>query len=102
MKNHIVLTGATGNTGQVIAQELKRRGVPFTAMARSGKNRARLLSAGIEAVHGDFDDPASMVRALEGAEKAYLCCTPDHLLGPRETAFIRPSPSAGTQARSIV
>lgn len=97
MKNHIVITGATGNTGQVIAEELKRRGVPFKAMARSGKNRARLMAAGTEAVHGDFDDPASLVRALDGAEKAYLCCTPDHLVGPRETAFISAAKKAGVR-----
>ena len=88
IKQHIVLTGATGNTGQVIAEELKQRGVPFVAMARSEKNRSKLAASGIEVVPGDFDDPPSMVRALEGAEKAYLVCTPDYMLVPRDTAFI--------------
>ncbi|MEN8240613.1 MAG: SDR family oxidoreductase [Chloroflexota bacterium] len=96
-KQHIVLTGATGNTGQVIAEELKRRGVPFVAMVRSEKNRMKLAASDIEVVDGDFDDPASMARALEGAEKAYLVCTPDHLLVPRETAFIAAARQAGVR-----
>ena len=97
IKQHIVLTGATGNTGQVIAEELKRRGVPFIAMARSEESRARLVANGIEVVPGDFDDPPSVVRALEGAEKAYLVCTPDHLLVPRETAFITAAKQVGVR-----
>ncbi len=97
MKNHIVVTGATGNTGQLVADELKKRRVPFVAMARSEKNRRKLAERGIESVPGDFDDTASMVKALQGAEKAYLVCTPDHHMGPRETAFIRAAEKAGVR-----
>lgn len=97
MKNHIVLTGATGNTGQLIAEDLKRLKVPFVAMVRSEKNRRKLAERGVESVRGDFDDPASLVAALQGAQKAYLCCTPDHMLGPRETAFIHAAEKAGVR-----
>lgn len=97
MKNHIVVTGATGNTGQIVADELKKRKVPFVAMARSEKNRRKLAERGIESVLGDFDDPASLVKALQGAEKAYLVCTPDHHVGPRETAFVRAAEKAGVR-----
>ncbi|MCP4542874.1 MAG: SDR family oxidoreductase [Chloroflexi bacterium] len=96
-KRHIVLTGATGNTGRVIAKELGRRGVPFVAMARNETSRAQLATQGIETVLGDFYDPPSMVRALEGAKKAYLVCSPDHLLVPRETAFITVAKQAGVR-----
>lgn len=95
MKDHIVVTGATGNTGQVLAEDLQRLGVPFVAMARSESNRAKLRARGFETVHGDFDDPASMERALEGAQKAYLVCTPDEKLVPRETAFIAAAKKVG-------
>lgn len=97
MREPIVLTGATGNTGQVVAEELLRLGWPITAMARSAKNRDKLEAQGIPTVHGDFDDPASMEKALAGAKKAYLVCTPDEKLIPRETNFIRAAKKAGVE-----
>lgn len=93
----ILLTGATGNTGQVIAEELTRRGVPFVAMTRSASSRARLDAAGIPSIGADFDDPVSLDRALRGVEKAYLVCTPDEKLIPREVAFIDAAKRAGVR-----
>lgn len=97
MNNHIVITGATGNTGQVVAAECQQRGAPFVAMARSASNREVLAEAGYETVHGDFDDPATLVDALTGAAKAYLVCTPDERLIERETAFIDAAKAAGVK-----
>lgn len=97
MKSSIILTGATGNTGQVIAERLRERGVPFAALARSEKNRNKLASSGISPIEGDFDEPASLTRALKGFETAYLVCTPDHLLVPRELAFIKAAKDAGVR-----
>lgn len=93
----ILLTGATGNTGQVIAEELTRRGVPFVAMTRSASSRARLDALGIPSIGADFDDPVSLDRALRGVEKAYLVCTPDEKLIPREVAFIDAAKRAGVR-----
>jgi uncharacterized protein YbjT (DUF2867 family) len=93
----ILLTGATGNTGRVIAEQLAARGVPFVTMARSASRRQELEAAGIASVHGDFDDPSSLDRALAGVEKAYLVCTPDEALVPRETAFIDAAKRAGVR-----
>lgn len=97
MSQQIVITGATGNTGQVIVGEFQRRGVPFVALARSATNRAALARAGVATVAGDFDDPASLVRALQGATMAYLVCTPDERLIPREMAFIAAAREAGVR-----
>ncbi len=97
MQPYIVLTGATGNTGQVIAAELKQRGVPFVAMVHSEARRAQLAVLRVPSVVGDFDDAASLECALEGAEKAYLVCTPDEKLIPRETAFIRAAQKVGVR-----
>lgn len=93
----ILLTGATGNTGQVIASQLAARGVPFVAMARSDARRRELEALGIATVHGDFDDPKSLESALAGIEHAYLVCTPDEHLVAREGAFIRAAASAGVK-----
>ncbi|MBK7825518.1 SDR family oxidoreductase [Nannocystis sp.] len=97
MGGRILVTGATGNTGSVIADLLLARGVPFVAMARSAENRTKLAARGIEAIAGDFDDPASLRTALEGVEKAYLVSTPDETLIRREQAFIAAAREAGVQ-----
>src|SRR5690606_39097346 len=88
MAGRIVVSGATGNTGQLVAKALAARGLPVVAMARTEANRGRLRDMGLEAVHGDFDEPLSLARALDGAQKAYLVCTPDEHLVRRETAFV--------------
>ncbi len=90
MKNKpkILLTGAGGNTGQVIAAELQKRGIPFVVMTHSESNKARFQKQGMEVVSGDFDIPETLELALSDIEKAYLVCTPDEKLVARETAFI--------------
>lgn len=93
----ILLTGATGNTGRVVAERLRERGQPFAALARSEQRRRQLEAAGIDVMLGDFDDPRGLVRALDGIERAYLVCTPDEHLIPREVAFIRAAKQAGVR-----
>lgn len=67
----VLVTGATGNTGRAIVDELARRGTPVRAMVRAAADRAK-LPAGLPVAVADFDDPASITAALEGAERAYL------------------------------
>ena len=93
----ILLTGATGNTGQVVAEQLSSRGIPFVAMVRSEPNRRNLEAVGVATIAGDFDDSNSLARALKGIEKAYLVCTPDEHVIPRELAFIRMAKAAGVR-----
>src|SRR5690349_20537733 len=97
MNAPILLTGATGNTGQVVADRLRERGVPFVGLVRSEARRRELAARGLDSRMGDFDDQTSLVRALEGIEVAYLVCTPDELLIPREVAFIRAAMQAGVR-----
>lgn len=93
----ILLTGATGNTGQVVAERLRERGLPFVGLVRSEARKRELNARNIDAIMGDFDDPPSLIRALTGIEVAYLVCTPDELLIPREVAFIRAAKQAGVR-----
>jgi len=67
----VLVTGATGNTGQAVVQALARRGVPVRAMVRAEADRGK-LPAGVEVAVADFDDPASVAAALRGAGRAYL------------------------------
>jgi uncharacterized protein YbjT (DUF2867 family) len=93
----ILLTGATGNTGRIVAERLRERGHSFVGMARSAARRDELARKGFDVVLGDFDDPEGLVAALEGIERAYLVCTPDERLIPREVAFIRAAKRAGVR-----
>lgn len=69
--NPVLVTGATGNTGRAIVEALVRRGAPVRAMVRAGADRNK-LPAGIAVAVADFDDPASIATALQGAARAYL------------------------------
>ena len=67
----ILVTGATGTNGREVVKVLAAQGVTARAMVRSAKD-ADDLPAGIMRVEGDFDDDASLARALAGVERAFL------------------------------
>ena len=93
----ILLTGATGNTGRVVAERLRERGIRFAALARSEARQRQLETDGVEVIRGDFDDANELSDALHGVERAYLVCTPDEHLIPREVGFIRAAKRAGVR-----
>jgi uncharacterized protein YbjT (DUF2867 family) len=65
----ILVTGATGNQGNAVARQLLANGHKVRAMTRRPEGAAAqaLGSLGAEVVQGDFDDSASLERALDGA-----------------------------------
>ncbi|WP_158852610.1 NmrA/HSCARG family protein [Saccharothrix deserti] len=68
-ENRLVLVGgATGNQGSVVARELLANGFGVRALTRDpGKQAARELAAlGAEVVVGDYDDPTSLRKAADG------------------------------------
>jgi len=69
----ILVTGATGNQGGAIARQLLSKGFRVRAMSRNpdGERSRALAALGAEVVRGEFDDPESLERALEGAWGAY-------------------------------
>jgi uncharacterized protein YbjT (DUF2867 family) len=69
----ILVTGATGNQGGAVARELLRRGYPVRGLTRNTQSaRAQTLSdLGVEMVQGDFNDSASISRALDGVYGAF-------------------------------
>jgi uncharacterized protein YbjT (DUF2867 family) len=69
----ILITGATGNQGGAIARQLLSKGFRVRGMTRnphSDKSKA-IAAIGAEVVQGEFDDPESLERALEGVWGAY-------------------------------
>lgn len=72
-----VVSGATGNTGSVVAQTLIDRGQPVRVIVRSDEKGARWKAKGAEVAVADFMDKDAMSKALEGASGAYFLLPPD-------------------------
>jgi uncharacterized protein YbjT (DUF2867 family) len=68
----ILVTGATGNTGSALLQQLEERAAVARAMVRTTKDAVRLPNTSATVVVGNFDDPRSLEAALQGVTKAYL------------------------------
>jgi uncharacterized protein YbjT (DUF2867 family) len=73
-----VITGATGNTGHVIAEKLLAAGQPVRVIGRSKERLEVLAQKGAEAFVGDVTDPEVMTRAFSGAKAVYAMIPPDH------------------------
>jgi len=66
-----LITGATGNVGGAVTRQLHEQGHGVRALVRDPA-RAAGLPAGIELAAGNLDDPASVARAVTGAEAIFL------------------------------
>lgn len=67
----VLITGATGKTGKLLAQDLVKRGMRVRAGARSVE-KARSLLSGIEVVEMDYRRPETVRAAMEGMNALYL------------------------------
>ena len=72
-----VITGASGNTGSVVATELLDAGRKVRLLARDPARVKALADRGAEVVAGDVFDEATFARAAAGAEGLYLLSPPD-------------------------
>ena len=85
----ILITGATGTIGRALVQELRAAGVGARAMTREPAKAAALFGAGVDAVHGDFTDPASLAPALEGVDTLFLLTVPGPSVVEHDLAMLR-------------
>jgi len=76
-KQTVLITGATGHQGGAVWRQLRERGFPTRLMTRhpEGEEARKLVGHGTEVVRGDFDDPASLTRALEGVAGVFAVQT---------------------------
>lgn len=72
-----VISGATGNTGSVVAQTLIDQGQPVRVIVRSEEKGAQWKAKGAEVAVAEIMDTEAMTRALEGASGAYFLLPPD-------------------------
>ena len=74
VKPRIIVTGATGKTGSVVASELLKAGYPVRAMVRREDARsARLKAQGAEIAAADMSDAERIAEALRDVQGAYYC-----------------------------
>ena len=67
----ILVTGASGNAGGQVLQQVIASGQAAKALYRSPKDAAG-APRGVEAVIADFADSAALDRALAGVDKVFL------------------------------
>jgi uncharacterized protein YbjT (DUF2867 family) len=71
-----VVTGATGNTGNVIARKLLAEGQEVRAVGRSADRLAPLTAEGAEPFVCELTDAAALVKAFSGARAVYAIIPP--------------------------
>lgn len=94
----ILVTGATGSNGTELLKLLSARGVPARAMVRS-TDKAGAIAAlpGIEIVAGDFDDDASLGRALHGIGRAFLLTNSTGRAEAQQMSFVAAAKREGVR-----
>ena len=66
----ILVTGATGNVGRLVVDQLIKAGASVRALTRDPSTAA--LPAGAEVAAGDLTRPSSLAEALDGVDRMYL------------------------------
>ncbi len=68
----ILVAGATGTNGRALLDALAGSDVNVRALVRSAANARDSISPDVEVVEGDLTDPASLGRAFDDVDKAYI------------------------------
>jgi uncharacterized protein YbjT (DUF2867 family) len=71
-----VITGATGNTGKIIATQLLEAGKTVKVISRKADHLAELVAKGAIPAIGDLADSAFITEAFTGATAVYLVIPP--------------------------
>jgi len=92
----ILITGASGNVGKTVLQEVAKSGAKHRAMYRSAADAAK-APAGTETGIADFAKPETLGAALKNVDCVYLVCSPIPELVQLESNMIDACVAAGVQ-----
>jgi uncharacterized protein YbjT (DUF2867 family) len=92
----VLVTGATGNVGAHVVEELRGQGVPVRAFVRDPLRAAELLGD-VELAVGDLSDPDSIRRALAGVDRVFLSSADGPQKVEHEAAVIDAAADAGVE-----
>src|SRR5579864_9009916 len=68
-----LVTGARGQLGSHIAEQLRAAGQHVRALVRPQKDASFLRAIGVEVIQGDLRDAAAVRQAVAGATTVYHC-----------------------------
>jgi nucleoside-diphosphate-sugar epimerase len=77
-----LVTGATGQLGSHIVEQLRLAGATVRVLVRPGRDLSFLQSQGVEIVEGDVRDPSAVGRAVKGIDIVYHCAAKVSDWGP--------------------
>ena len=66
----IVVTGASGHVGSLVARDLARRGIPLRAVTRNAERLPDL--GGVEVALAGYDEPDALMDALEPGDRVFM------------------------------
>lgn len=72
-----VITGATGNTGSVVAEKLLAKGKKVRVVGRDAKRLERFTQKGADTFVADVTDPDALTKAFSGAKAVYAMIPPN-------------------------
>ncbi len=93
----VLITGASGNNGIALIRRLRTTGLTMRAMVRRQQDYLREILPGVEFVTGDFDDPASLRRALSGVRSAFLATNSSERVEEQQLGFVGAARAAGVR-----
>jgi len=71
----VLVTGATGYLGTIVAEALATRGHQVLGLARSERSANALCKREVEPAMGEFGDPVSVANAVRGARPDVVVST---------------------------
>jgi len=93
----ILVTGAGGNVGRPLIEQLASAGMPARAAYHSADKAARARAAGLDAVAVDYARPETLSPALDGVDAVFLLAAGVHGQIEGETNVVRAAKAAGVR-----
>ena len=93
----VLVTGATGQVGGALVEELVRRGAKTRAMVRTEEQSIDLATRGAEAVVADLEHPETLPEALDSVHRAFLMSRDNPSQPEMEATFIEAAIRAGIE-----
>lgn len=73
-----IVSGATGNTGSIVAKTLLEKGLPVRVIVRSEEKGAKFAKLGAEIAVADLQNSDALTEALQGCKVLYLMNPPNY------------------------